>query len=52
MKRTITPKFNYYLRARMEPKKSTLNFIKAFAAAYEFSKDLNKKVKYPGLILN
>lgn len=52
MKRTITPKLNDYLRTEMEPKKSTLNFIKAFAATYDVPKELDKKIKCPGLILN
>lgn len=52
MKRNFTPKFKQLLRKRMNPKKSTIDFILAYAAAYEAPKTKDKKMQLPGIVLN
>lgn len=52
MKRTITPKFNKYLKSKMGPSQSTLSFILSFAATYEIPKGADSSLSLPGLVLN
>lgn len=52
MRRIFTPKLKQLLEQKMSPKKTTVDFIMAFAATYEVPKTKDKKIQLPGMVLN
>ncbi len=52
MKRTFTPRITNYLKSKLEPQQSTIDFILGFAASYETSENNQLSIKMPGYILN
>lgn len=52
MKKNFTPKTKQVSESKMKPKKSSVDFILAFAAAYEAPKLKDIKIQLPGMVLN
>ncbi len=52
MKRNLTPRFKDYLRSKLGPRQSTIDFILRFSATYQVANLSTLSKSLPGFVLN